>query len=832
MEGVSATERRGATERRLRVAGWLLLTLCCVVALVGASGVAAADDTTPPEWGNATIDRATPTVLNVTFYDNERVDRDSITADDFRLSDGNVSAIEGMTGVPDDANRSGVRVTLTLESPLATDDATLRFQDNGTVVPAANSDGSGEAGIADGEGNALTSGRVDVDFVGNNTSGPEWGTATRAEDTEITVTVYDNIRVDQTSINASDFSLSSGQVESVTDLRLIESGNRSGVAFILVLQDRVDQNNVTVGFAQNGSIVDSDGNELSGGSVVATGMDSVVPDDESYELERVNQSTVRIRLEANERLGGIRMPILGPTDDQLNRSNFTETVGATAVYTATYTVPEEGRYTFVWERATDRHGNFRRMSRTRDFEYDDGHPDIVLDGVENTTVGTAVNFSAADSRATGGVESYQWRIDGGTILTGEYIEVAFAVPGSHEVVVEVTGANGNTSVERRQIQVAPGNDSAVTLSRRNDTYATATVEGSGFLQQVRATNGPVVAGRNVTLDRLSVSFPEGSIVNLTLGVNDAAPASFEESGLGVFTVDHGNVTADQVSFRFGVNRTALNRTDAGPDDVTLYRGGSNWTALNESVVSRDTDRVVYQAESPGLSQFAVGVAGTTSGNETTNESLGNESDDGGDSLRNDSADSNGTAPNEADGSDGTAPNGTTEDGTTNQTESGTTDGTTGESPAPTPAGSADIVVSNVTVNETSPRVGGNVSINVTATNRGTAAGNYSVDVVLNNTTLATHEMAVQPGATTTEEYVHRMPEEGALTVDGRRVANVSNGGGLVSVLPGPVAGIVSAVPNPLSLWPDGIVGTILGGLLGLIVVTYAVLKALAVYLGY
>lgn len=787
----------------------LLIACCCTVALVGGSGVVVADDTTPPEWGNATVERTSPTVLNVTFYDNDRVNRDSITADDFRLSDGNISGMDGITGVSTDDNRSGVRVTLTLEEELITDGATLRFQDSGSIVPTANSDDSGPAGIADDTGNELTSGSVTVSLVGNDTGGPQWGNATRLEDTEINVTIYDNIRVDSTSINESDFSLSSSSVEEVTDLRRIEPGNRSGVAFTLVLEDRVNEDNLTIALSENGSITDTDGNELTG-TVVATGMDSVVPNDESYELERVNASTVAVRLETDERLGGIEMNILGPVDDELNRTDFNESVGGTATYTATYTVPEEGRYTFVWARATDRSGNFLRLDETRGFEYDDGHPDIVLDGVENTTVGTAVNFSAADSRASGGVESYQWRIDGGTILTGPYIEVAFAVPGSHEVVVEVTGANGNTSVERRTIQVAPGNDSAVSVTRRNDTHATATVEGSGFRQQVRATSGPLVESDNVTMDRLSATFPEGSTVDMGFSVDASSPPTLGETGLGVFTITHGNVTAEDVSLRFGVNRTVLNRTGAAPSDVTLYRNESDWTALETTIVSRGESTVVYEASSPGLSEFAVGV---TAG-ETANDSADNES---------------GTTdgPTESDGETTEETDGTNE---TTTDESGESNGSTADTAAPT--GDPDIVVTNVTVNESSPSVGQNVSINVTARNRGTAPGNYSVAVVLNNTTLATHQMAVRPGATTTREFVHQMPEAGTLAVDGQRVGNVSSGGGLLSVLPGPVSGILSALPNPLALWPDGIVGTILGGLIGLIVVVYAVLKALAIYLGY
>jgi len=522
-------------------------------------------------------------------------------------------------------------------------------------------------------------------------------------------------------------------------------------------------------------------------------MDTLVPDDESFELNRVNASTVEVQVETDERLDGIELNILGPVDDNLSRANFTESVDRTATYTATYTVPEEGQYTFVWARATDRYGNFLRLEETRDFEYDDGYPDVVLDGVEETTVGETVNFSAAESDDDG-IESYQWRIDGGTILTGPSIDIAFAVAGTHEVVVEVTDTTGNTTVASQQVQVAPANDSAVTLSQENATYATASVEGTGYLQQVRATDGQVVESGNVSLDRISATFPSETAVDLTFSANDSTPQSLGVTGLGLFEISHGNVTAEDVTFRFEVNRSALDQTDTTPADVRLYRNDSGWTELDTSIVNRGDAHVEYQASSPGLSQFAVGVPAqqsTESGNETTESDSGNE---------------------------------TTDSGESNDTES---------DPGPSePSGSPDVVVTNVTVNETSPSVGDTVSINVTATNRGTAAGNYSVDVVLNNSTLATEEMEVRPGATQTEEFVHQVPEEGALEVDGQRVGNVTSGGGLLGILPGPVASILSAIPNPLALWPSGIVGTILGGVIGLVVTVYAILKGLAIYLGY
>ena len=40
------------------------------------------------------------------------------------------------------------------------------------------------------------------------------------------------------------------------------------------------------------------------------------------------------------------------------------------------------------------------------------------------------------------------------------------------------------------------------------------------------------------------------------------------------------------------------------------------------------------------------------------------------------------------------------------------------------------------------------------------------------------------------------------------------------------------IPNPFSLWPDGIVGTAIAGLVAFVAVAYGVLKGIAIYLGY
>jgi len=612
-----------------------------------------------------------------------------------------------------------------------------------------------------------------------DTDPPEWTDATKAGPTEIELTFTDNGTIDRSSIAADDFTVSGVNVSNVS----VEPTD-GGVSVVLLLEDRLDVNTVSVGFTESGSVADTAGNELATGTKTVTGMDTLVPNFERFELTPVNDSTVEIRVASNEPLSALEIAVTGPANDRLTMANVTAVDGSNTTFQTRYTVPEYGAYSFVWERAVDRYGNLRVMSRMRQFRYEDSAPDIVFDGPETTTVDTVVNFSAGETTDEDGIEGYRWRIDGGTVLSGPSIQVAFASAGRHDITLEVTDSEGHAGVETREVQVRKTADSPVTVTPVNATHASATVRGSGLVQQVRAESGDLVGTNNVTLERLSAAFPVNTSVSLGLRAADSPPPTFEGESFGLFVVDHAT-PANRVSVRFSVNRTALNRSGVAPSDVLLYRDADGWTPLTTAVVSHADDRVVYRATASGLSQFVVG-----------------------------------TGAGEPAASDGSGAVGNTGDSTG-------TDTTADPEPAPRP----DIAVTNVTVNATAPSVGETVLINVTATNRGSADGSYPFSVRLNDSSIATHEISVPAGATRTRSYEQNLSAPGELSVAGTAVANVSASGG-GSLLPASVGGLLTGLPNPLALWPGGIVGTILGAVVGLVVVVYGVLKGLAIYLGY
>ncbi|WP_058996029.1 PKD domain-containing protein [Haloarcula sp. CBA1127] len=625
-----------------------------------------------------------------------------------------------------------------------------------------------------------------------DTESPEWGNATRGNATTIEVSLYDDGgSLDTGTIQATDFELTAGRVENVSVASINASGaNRTGVRVSLLLDKKLDTDNVTVSLRDTGSITDEAGNELPRESVTVTGMDSVVPKYQSFEVSRINSSTARISVGIHEPIQQLRVSVGGPSIDTLNLSGFTERTGNTVTYTRTYTFPEEGKYSLLLMSVTDENGNGNSFSRQQTFLYDDSAPNVTITGPENTTVGKSVTFSAAETTDDQGVDSVRWQVGSDTILTGKNITVAFASPGSHEVTVTAADSLGNTATVTRIVSVmGNGTSGNVTVRQLNATTANVSLNGTGQTQRIQPPQGALVTGQNGTLERLAVSFPRNESATLTIRSRRPGPAfaaATGHTGVSQFDVDHGSVRAEDATFTFTVDRDALAAVGAEPDAVTLYRNSDGWTPLTTDIAGRSESHIIYRADAPGLSTFVVGIEQTAA-------------------------------------TDMDAEAATT-DSEPSPSEPATTEIRTAES------GQPDIVVTNATAAPSTLSPGDRTVITVELENRGTASGDHNVIVALNTSILTTRTVTVPAGEARTTEFARSVPENrtGELTVDGQRVGNVTGDSGGLPIPALPSIG----VPNPLSLWPDGIVGTVLGGLLGVAVGLYSVLKALAIYLGY
>ena len=148
---------------------------------------------------------------------------------------------------------------------------------------------------------------------------------------------------------------------------------------------------------------------------------------------------------------------------------------------------------------------------------------------------------------------------------------------------------------------------------------------------------------------------------------------------------------------------------------------------------------------------------------------------------------------------------------------------------------------------------------MTLANDGTERGSFLAGLAVGSQVVDTRQVTVDGGERRSVSFATRAVSDGTVSVNGTvagdlRVvegtetptATAESGGGLFSNGDendtseggnesedgGDGGGFDVPIPNPLALWPDGLVGTILTGVIGLLVGTYGVLKALALYLGY
>lgn len=129
---------------------------------------------------------------------------------------------------------------------------------------------------------------------------------------------------------------------------------------------------------------------------------------------------------------------------------------------------------------------------------------------------------------------------------------------------------------------------------------------------------PAQAADPVALQRLNVSLKN---VNPTFTVDlvplraGEGPASLEGTNeLRRFTTTPNGLSDDdvrRVRLRFAVNESALAATNASAENVTLYhRAQGSWQPLQTTVVGTQNGSVLFEAASPSLSTFAIGVPET------------------------------------------------------------------------------------------------------------------------------------------------------------------------------------------------------------------------------
>lgn len=625
----------------------------------------------------------------------------------------------------------------------------------------------------------------------NDTTAPTFRDGNRHNASVMEITITDDTDVDERSITVGNFSLSDGSLQKVVTN---ESGSNARVK--LFLNRRLNTDTVTVTVPQGSVITDGAGNAMTNESVTVSGMDSYFPHLRDYEVRRINETDARIALRTNEQLSDLRLEVRGPAVTNLTVSDFqmVEDHDYGIPYVTTLHFPENGEYRLRVASLTDHADHLVNYTRTESFVRDADVPTVIIDGPSHLDTGDLGRFDGAASDDNVGIASYDWRVDGNASGNDTVVEHGFTDPGPHVVTLTVVDSRGNEATVNHSVTVHDAREKqGVTVTPLNGSGVNATVSAGRTEERVRVADayGRLVGDANITLRSVTVTLPTNETTTMNVTGN-ATDLSFEamtgRTALASYTITHGNRTLGDPTFRFAVSPSRLGRAGVSYADVALYRDDGNWTELETDVVRATKSAVVYEATAPGLSTFVVGTASARHGPYgVDDETAVKNGDDGGE---------------------------------------------------------AAISVTEALLVTKSVAVGEFAVVNATLVNGGDAGGTYDVGLSVGPRVVTTKPVTVPAGESRQVQFVTRVTRSGTVAVNGT-IAGVLS----VAEATSPDDGTDPAdtetsssgdarddggvpVPNPLALWPDGFVGAVLTAILGIVVALYAVLKALAIYLGY
>lgn len=630
---------------------------------------------------------------------------------------------------------------------------------------------------------------------GDSGEPPAFGNATKGNLTTIELTITDDTDVDEGSITAGDFELEPGDVR---DVDVNESGSDAHVEIFLT--NVVESDTVNVSLAEGGSIDDSADNTLTTAEATAAGMDAYSPQLQDLTITRLNESAVDVEVVSSEALSELYVGVGGPGGRTLTIDNFTaRDTRATFEYpyNATVTFDSDGEYDVLVGTLTDENAVSSRYNVERTVLVDRTAPSASIDGPASADVGEEATFDGTGSTDEFGVNGYEWAVDGNETATGETLEHTFETPGYHEVTLTATDRRNNTDDTSMLVLVeSTTTRENVTVDANGSSVASATVGPNRTTGRVLIDrDGGLVTTAGVRIDSLTVDVPVGEGADLEFTATENASASFEAvdtTALAGLEVTHER-SLSSATFRFAVNRTRLDAAGLSPRNVTLYRHADGWRSVYTTRIDESDGWVIYEATAAGLSEFVVGASG-------------------GD-----------VASNDADGE-------TEDTGAENGTDA--TNGTEGTGPeAGTVTGSASILVTNSTLLTGAVDAGDRVLVRATARNAGNATGTFEMGLVVNNSHVTTTPVTVPPGENRSVTFAERVETGGTVVVNGTIAGELSVEGGQAATAAESGGGGLP-IPNPLSLWPGGLVGRVLGAVFWFLAVSFTVLKALAIYLGY
>ncbi|WP_239524295.1 PGF-pre-PGF domain-containing protein [Halogeometricum borinquense] len=510
--------------------------------------------------GSLTLDTTGPTVSSPTLTDETG---DGVLTDGENVTvEATATDANGVATVAADLSAIGAgTVTLTDGDDDGTWNATVAVDESN-----ASADGSVSAPIqaSDDRGTvgSGTTGSLTLDTTGPSITGLTFTDATDGDGVvapgdqiDLSATVSDAAGIGSVTVDGSAFG--SGSAVSLAD------GDSDGT-YTATLTVDFDATASDGDRSVPVTTTDTVGNKRSAQTGTLT-LDTP-PTVSNFSVSAGSDSSVDIAFDASETLNDVNVTLTGSANATLDETDFS--VSGTS-YETSHPVGSNGSVTVTLARLADANGN---------------------DGASGQSATISLNGSSSDSNGGGG---------GGGGGGEEQIVVIEPDPESETDANDSEPPRANVSVER---------------AGRNGS--SARVEAAQPSSLVDLPLNTTSESKNVSLDTLSIA-SQNETYSVQATVHDDAPnatidanvTSPNEQTVGYLQVDHSvsDRDIDYAVFRFGVHEQRLHERNVSPDQVALYRyHDGTWTELNAILVEKREETYVYNADTPGLSTFAVG----------------------------------------------------------------------------------------------------------------------------------------------------------------------------------------------------------------------------------
>ena len=397
--------------------------------------------------------------------------------------------------------------------------------------------------------------------------------------------------------------------------------------------------------------VDADGNDAAVASQTVT-VATTEPIISGFAASNPDSQNVTVTFGSDEVLKDISVSLSGPETATLTESAFTNTSGT---YTATYVGSSNGTYTAVLGTAADANGDDGASGQTN-----------------SVTVGTAPSsptgsFVSGFSATSGDGQSVQVTFDSSVALT----DIGVAVTGPDAATLTTNDFTESGGTYTSTVAVDTDGGYTATLFAATDSSGDDGADGQSASATVDTTTDnpgeqpPDNVADTPVVDPGPLPVPDGPSVSVTTtGTASAAVAVEDADGDSAVSIPLGNATrgpvnvtglqvttADSTDYSLSVSSTTdappeapafdgravghvsvthsfddRDVTDASltvrvdrerfaaaavsPDDASVYRyHDGDWQRLDTAVTERTPDAVVLEADTPGFSRFAVGLAG-------------------------------------------------------------------------------------------------------------------------------------------------------------------------------------------------------------------------------